>query len=156
MSKLDFYCSRPTLVGLIDFGIELSLVAPRLSSTTGDGFSGDNQGKEHAYVKGLLGYGKSRTVFRLKMDVDSVCIYLNDEAGSQLAMFVQERFMLDLKVHPSSLSIEGKLGNLRLCNMALGPDHCWGWLCDIRNQNTESLVEVLVHFVFVCCFYNFC
>lgn len=46
------------------------------------------------------------------------------------------------KVHPSSLSIEGTLGNLRLRDMSLGTDHCWGWLCDIRNPGVESLIKV--------------
>lgn len=47
-----------------------------------------------------------------------------------------------IKVHPSSISIEGALGNLRLCDMSLGTDHCWGWLCDIRNPGVESLIKV--------------
>ncbi|KAF5202036.1 Vacuolar protein sorting-associated protein 13c [Thalictrum thalictroides] len=25
--------------------------------------------------------------------------------------------------------------------MSLGMDHCWGWLCDIRNQGSESLIK---------------
>lgn len=47
-----------------------------------------------------------------------------------------------IKVHPSSISIEGTLGNFRLCDMSLGTDHCWGWLCDIRNPGVESLIKV--------------
>ncbi|KAL4193111.1 hypothetical protein AMTRI_Chr06g197710 [Amborella trichopoda] len=92
-------------------------------------------------LKGLLGYGKDRVVFYLIMNVDSVLIFLNKEDDSALAMFVQESFRLDLKVHPGSLSIEGTLGNLRLCGMSLGPDHWWGWLCDIRDQGAESLIK---------------
>lgn len=49
-----------------------------------------------------------------------------------------------LKVHPSSLTIEGTLGNFRLCDMSLGTEHCWGWLCDIRNPGVESLIKVHV------------
>ncbi|XP_059444630.1 uncharacterized protein LOC132176414 [Corylus avellana] len=85
--------------------------------------------------------GKGRVVFFLGMNVDSVSVYLNKEDGSQLAMFVQESFLLDIKVHPSSLSIEGTLGNLRLSDMSLGTDHGWGWLCDIRNPGVESLIK---------------
>ncbi|KAL3639167.1 hypothetical protein CASFOL_017074 [Castilleja foliolosa] len=40
-------------------------------------------------------------------------------------------------VHPSSTSIEGTLGNFRLC----GPHHCWGWPCDLRNHEAESLIQ---------------
>ncbi|XP_058093613.1 uncharacterized protein LOC131239768 [Magnolia sinica] len=149
MSKLEFFCNRPTLVALIEFGFDLSLVNSESSSSNQtnvpDAESSQNVEKtednRRAYVKGLLGYGKGRVVFYLNMDVDSVCIFLNKEDGSQLAMLVQESFLLDLKVHPGSLSIEGKLGNLRLCDMSLGPDHCWGWLCDIRNQGIESLIK---------------
>ncbi|XP_010266663.1 PREDICTED: uncharacterized protein LOC104604129 isoform X2 [Nelumbo nucifera] len=151
MSKLEFFCNRPTLVALIEFGLDLS------SENSGVGSPNENsdpvvessqirektEENERSFVKGLLGYGKSRIVFNLSMDVDSVCVFLNKEDGSQLAMFVQESFLFDLKVHPGSLSIEGTLGNFRLCDMSLGPDHCWGWLCDIRNQGTESLIKYI-------------
>lgn len=49
---------------------------------------------------------------------------------------------LFLKVHPSSLSIDGTLGNFRLRDMSLGEDNCWAWLCDIRNPDVESLIKV--------------
>ena len=53
---------------------------------------------EGGRIEGLLGYGKDRVVFYLNMNVDSVTVFLNKEDGSQLAMFVQERFVLDIKV----------------------------------------------------------
>ncbi|XP_059434413.1 uncharacterized protein LOC132167446 isoform X4 [Corylus avellana] len=56
--------------------------------------------------KGLLGYGKGRVVFFLGMNVDSVSVYLNKEDGSQLAMFVQESFLLDIKFKFNSYSVE--------------------------------------------------
>jgi len=34
------------------------------------------------------------------------------------------------------------LGNMRFCDMSLGPDHRWGWLCDIRKPGVESLIKV--------------
>ncbi|KAK8929011.1 hypothetical protein KSP39_PZI017866 [Platanthera zijinensis] len=145
MSALEFFCNRPILVALIGFGFDLSLVN---SATTIDEINTnsdvdlqktDEDGR--ALVKGLLGYGKGRVVFNLIMDVDSVCIFLNKEDGSQLAMFVQESFILNLKFHPCSTTIEGTLGNMRLCDMSLGPDDRWGWLCDIRNQGIESLIR---------------
>lgn len=51
-----------------------------------------------------------------------------------------------VKVHPSSISIEGTLGNFRLCDLSLRSDHCWGWLCDLRDQEAVSLIQVLEHF----------
>ncbi|OVA16691.1 Peroxin/Ferlin domain [Macleaya cordata] len=161
MSKLEFFCNRPTLVALIGLGLDLSSAGSEVGSDSevnaGSGVSSASEVKGpkvecsedrektedsgRSFVKGLLGYGKGRIVFHLNMDVDSVCMFLNKEDGSQLAMLVQESFLLDLKVHPSSLSIEGTLGNFRLCDLSLGMDHCWGWLCDIRNQGVESLIK---------------
>lgn len=51
-------------------------------------------------------------------------------------------FISLVKVHPSSLSIDGTLGNFRLCDMSLGTDQCWDWLCDIRNPGVDSLIKV--------------
>ncbi|GFZ13853.1 calcium-dependent lipid-binding family protein [Actinidia rufa] len=149
MSKLEFFCNRPTLVALIGFGFDISSANSGASDTSLTATSDDQSSaykdkteeNGHAFVKGLLGYGKGRAVFYLNMDVDSVSVFLNKEDGSQLAMFVQESFVLDLKVHPSSISIDGTLGNFRLCDMSLGMDNSWGWLCDIRNQGAESLIK---------------
>lgn len=144
MSALEFFCNRPTLVALIGFGFNLSLAGSAVSKTSDADVPKFNEKKDEnsrSLVKGLLGYGKGRVVFNLRMDVDSVSVFLNKEDGSRLATFVQESFIFDVKVYPSSTSIEGNLGNMRLCDMSLGPDHCWGWLCDIRNQGIESLIK---------------
>nr|XP_016493233.1 PREDICTED: uncharacterized protein LOC107812602 [Nicotiana tabacum] len=148
MSKLEFFCNRPTLVALIDFGFDLSSGNNMLNNKDlpkdPDESSVNKEKTEeqgHTHVKGLLGRGKDRVVFFLNMNVDSVTVFLNKEDGSQLAMFVQESFLLDIKVHPSSTSIEGTLGNFRLCDLTLGSDQRWGWLCDIRNQGAESLIQ---------------
>lgn len=104
MSKMEFYCNRPTLVALIGFGLDISSsnyveVSTDLPSSSEDKPVMDREKvEEKGRVKGLLGYGKSRVVFYLNMNVDSVSIYLNMEDGSQLAMLVQESFLLDLKV----------------------------------------------------------
>ncbi|XP_059643008.1 uncharacterized protein LOC132284858 [Cornus florida] len=148
MSKLEFFCNRSTLVALIGFGFDLSSANSAVSganmkrtSENESVVSKDKTEDGRSFVRGLLGYGKGRVVFYLNMDVDSVSVFLNKEDGSQLAMFVQESFLLDLKVHPSSIFIEGTLGNFRLCDMSLGTDHCWGWLCNPRNQEAESLIK---------------
>ncbi|KAH0638247.1 hypothetical protein KY289_038162, partial [Solanum tuberosum] len=148
MSKLEFFCNRPTLVALIDFGFDLSsgnnMVTSKDLPKDPDESSVIKEKTEElgqTHVKGLLGHGKNRVVFVLNMNVNSVTVFLNKEDGSQLAMFVQESFLLDIKVHPSSTSIEGTLGNFRLCDLTLGSDQRWGWLCDIRNQGAESLIQ---------------
>ncbi|XP_062219043.1 uncharacterized protein LOC133918926 [Phragmites australis] len=146
MSALEFYCNRPTLVALIEFGFDISMVnsVPKSDFDTAPATqivkpTGKEDGR--TVVTGLLGYGKRRTIFNMKMDVDRVSMFLNKEDGSQLAMFVQEKFLFDMKVHPSSFSIDGVLGNMRFCDMSLGPDHRYGWLCDIRKPGIESLIK---------------
>lgn len=105
MSRLEFYCNRLTLVALINFGFDLSSANSGFSDKNDrdpDDESSENKDKteEHGSlsVKGLLGYGKGRLVFYLIMNVNSVAVYLNKEDGSRLAMFVQESFLLDIKV----------------------------------------------------------
>lgn len=148
MSKLEFFCNRPTLVALISFGLDLSSVSTghsdmnMVETSKDEPLVNEDKFEDSGRVKGLLGYGKGRVVFNLYMKVDSVCLLLNNEDGTQLAMLVQESFLLDIKVYPSSLSIEGTLGNFRLCDLSLGADHTWKWLCDIRNPGTESLIKL--------------
>jgi vacuolar protein sorting-associated protein 13A/C len=147
MSKLEFFCSRPTVVALIGFGFDLSTAsyiendkdANTLVPEKSDSEKETND--ESGRIEGLLGYGKDRVVFYLNMNVDNVTVFLNKEDGSQLAMFVQERFVLDIKVHPSSLSVEGTLGNFKLCDKSLDSGNCWSWLCDIRDPGVESLIK---------------
>lgn len=149
MLKLEFFCHRPTIVALISLGIDLGTASSGISDSSTSKEEVDessvqkDKAEEHgqAKVKGLLGHGKDRVVFSLNMNIDSVTVFLNKEDGSQLAMLVQESFVLDLKVHPGSISVEGTLGNFRLCDVALGADHCWGWVCDIRNQGADSLIQ---------------
>ncbi|KAL1372338.1 hypothetical protein AAHE18_01G196400 [Arachis hypogaea] len=147
MSKLEFFCNRPTILALISFGLDISSGNKGKSDTSTIATSPEqtsmkkDKTDEKERVKGLLGFGKERVVFHLNMNVDSVTIFLNKEDGSQLATLVQENFLVDLKVHPSSLSICGTLGNFRLRDTCLGPEQCWDWLCDIRNPGVESLIK---------------
>ncbi|XP_019418850.1 PREDICTED: uncharacterized protein LOC109329610 isoform X2 [Lupinus angustifolius] len=147
MSKLEFFCNRPTIVALISFGLDISsgnnvtshtdIAATSLEGSLVKKEKTDEKGR----VKGLLGFGKERVIFYLNMNVDSVTIFLNKEDDSQLATLIQESFIMDLKVHPSSLSIDGTLGNFRLCDTSLGTDQCWDWLCDLRNPGVDSLIK---------------
>ncbi|XP_027330645.1 uncharacterized protein LOC113846496 isoform X2 [Abrus precatorius] len=146
MSKLEFFCNRPTIVALISFGLDISagnkVTDPKdTSATSPEKPLVKERTDEKGPIRGLLGFGKERVVFYLNMNVDSVTIFLNKEDGSQLATLVQESFLMDLKVHPSSLSIDGTLGNFRLRDTSLGTDQCWEWLCDIRNPGVDSLIK---------------
>ena len=106
MSKLEFYCNRPTLVALINFGFQISSANSGANSSKAVNVSDDESSvkKEkteeygYSFVTGLLGYGKGRVVFYMNMNVNSVTVFLNNEGGYQLAMVVQESFWLDMKV----------------------------------------------------------
>lgn len=106
MSKLEMFFNRPTLVALIGFGLDLSaanggLSVPDEEKSPNEELSDKKMQIEdpgETFVKGLLGYGKGRALFCLNVNVNSVVVCLNKEDGSQLAMFVQESFVLDLKV----------------------------------------------------------
>ena len=103
MATLEFFCNRPTVVALIDFGSEISEILDRQSNVSDNPKNSDNVGPfvESELVRGLLGRGKSRIVFQLRMNMDSVRIFLNLEDGTGLAMLDQERFHMDLKVRNS-------------------------------------------------------
>jgi vacuolar protein sorting-associated protein 13A/C len=104
MATLDFFCNRPTVVALIAFGVELS-ESPYNQPTTPVKALEDTDVKQSAeaaaprdIVKGLLGRGKSRVVFGLKLDMESARISVNKEDGSQLGLLAQDGFRMDLKV----------------------------------------------------------
>lgn len=104
MSKLEFFCNRPTIVALISFGLDISS-GNKVTSHSGNVPTSPEgplvkkeKTDEKGRVRGLLGFGKERVVFYLNMNVDSVTIFLNKEDGSQLATLIQESFVMDLKV----------------------------------------------------------
>lgn len=104
MATLDFFCNRPTVVALIEFGSQISdcpgNTPPSPAKVVEES---DTKGSTEAVVprdvvKGLLGRGKSRVVFRLKLDMESARISFNKEDESQLGMLVQDEFRFELKV----------------------------------------------------------
>lgn len=104
MATLDFFCNRPTVVALIEFGSQISDSPGNTPSSPAKVVEdSDTKGSTEAVVprdvvKGLLGRGKSRVVFRLKLDMESARISVNKEDGSQLGMLVQDEFRFELKV----------------------------------------------------------
>ena len=103
MASLDFFCNRPTVVALIQFGSQLS-DSPENPPPTPANVVKEGDAKESLeavpqdVVKGLLGRGKSRVVFRLKLDMESARISVNKEDGTQLGMLAQDEFRFELKV----------------------------------------------------------
>jgi vacuolar protein sorting-associated protein 13A/C len=104
MATLDFFCNRPTVVALIEFGSQLSdspgnpPASPAKVVEESHTKGSPEAAVPRDVVKGLLGRGKSRVVFRLKLDMESARISVNKEDGSQLGMLAQDDFRFDLKV----------------------------------------------------------
>lgn len=104
MATLDFFCNRPTVVALIEFGSQISDSPGTTASSPAKATEeNDTKGSTEAavprdVVKGLLGRGKSRVVFRLKLNMESARISVNKEDGTQLGMLVQDEFRFELKV----------------------------------------------------------
>lgn len=98
VATLEFFCNRPTVVALTEFGLDVSTIqaaltaAQEAAAATGVGL----------VVFGLAGRGKVRTIFQLLLDMDTARIYLNLEDGEQLAVLAEERIHMDLKVRQSS------------------------------------------------------
>lgn len=105
MATLDFFCNRPTVVALIEFGSQISDSPGNATPTPAKVVEeSDTSGSVEAVVprdvvKGLLGRGKSRVVFRLKLVMESARISVNKEDGTQLGMLVQDEFRFELKVN---------------------------------------------------------
>jgi vacuolar protein sorting-associated protein 13A/C len=105
MSTLDFFCNRPTVVALIEFGSQISdspgnpPTMPAKNVEEGDSGGSTEAPAPRDVVKGLLGRGKSRVVFRLKLDMESARISVNKEDGSKLGMLIQDKFGFELKVN---------------------------------------------------------
>lgn len=104
MATLDFFRNRLTVVALIEFGLQISdspgNTRPSSAMVVEDS---DTKGSTEAVaprdvVKGLLGRGKSRVVFKLKLAMESARISLSKEDGTQLGMLVQDEFRFELKV----------------------------------------------------------
>ena len=105
MSTLDFFCNRPTVVALIEFGSQISdspgipPTVPTKNVEENDSIGNTETAAPRDVVKGLLGRGKSRVVFRLKLDMESARISVNKEDGSKLGMLIQDKFRFELKVN---------------------------------------------------------
>ncbi|GBG70050.1 hypothetical protein CBR_g4878 [Chara braunii] len=151
LATLDFFLNRPVIAALMEFGGHLGgtqnepvkdeLVTATMQQTTYDQET-EKTKPETECIRGLLGRGKARVVFRLFMAMDSARIHLNLEDGSELALFSQDRLQTDIKVYPASFSVDARLGNLRVCDSALGESNPWYWMCDMNDEGKDSLIQL--------------
>lgn len=174
---MSFFCRRPTVLALVDFANAVNLEEESCESFSDDSSSGivghnnpigedeqiSNTTKD-GIVKGLLGKGKSRTIFNLALKMSRAQIFLVKEDETVLSCLSQDNLLADIKVliltllivnvemflnfislfqvFPSSFSIEAALGNLRISDDSLPNGHMYYWACDMRNPGGSSFVEV--------------
>ncbi|KAJ4957745.1 hypothetical protein NE237_024856 [Protea cynaroides] len=158
LANLSFFCRRPTLLAVMEF-----VNAIKIEDGTSDALTGKSSSTnieknnfrdalmedEHSttiqapIIKGLLGKGKSRVIFDLSLSMALAQISLMIENGSKLATLSQNNLRTDIKVFPSSFSINAALGNLKISDDSLPGDHPYYWVCDMRNPGGSSFVELV-------------
>ncbi|XP_037495569.1 uncharacterized protein LOC105636609 isoform X2 [Jatropha curcas] len=158
LATLSFFCRRPTILAIMEFINAINIEDGNIESAN-DGFSAalikheissedvvDDQYMrtiEEPVVKGLLGKGKSRTIFNLMLNMARAQILLMNENETKLASLSQDNLHTDIKVFPSSFSIKAALGNLRISDESLPDSHSYFWICDMRNPGGSSFVELV-------------
>eukprot|EP00897_Mesotaenium_endlicherianum_P006912 jgi/Mesen1/6249/ME000323S05384 len=99
--------------------------------------------QQQQVVKGVLGRGKRRVLFKLVMEMENAQLTLNREDGLQLAMLTMEKIRVDIRVFPATFGIRADMGNLRICDFSLGEGHPFGWMCETRDQHSaKSFVQL--------------
>ncbi|CAA0838075.1 pleckstrin homology (PH) domain-containing protein [Striga hermonthica] len=157
LSTLSFYCRRPTILAIMEFVNSINIQEDEcepLSDTSSTSAVQHDTFKEiltdgvpsvpmeERVVKSLLGKGKSRVVFYLRLNMARAEIFLMMENENQLATLAQDNLLTDIKVFPSSFSIKAFLGNLRISDDSLPSSHNYFWACDMRNPGGNSFVEL--------------
>ncbi|KAK4746515.1 hypothetical protein SAY87_012827 [Trapa incisa] len=156
MATLSFFCRPPTIIAIIEFVNAINTEDKNTESFNDNSSVTINHGSpsdvaedqlsvtvEDSIVKGLLGKGKSRTMFNLKLNMASAKILLMNENEAKLATLSQDNLLTDIKVFPSSFCIKAALGNLRISDDSLPSSHMYYQICDTRHPGSNSFVELL-------------
>lgn len=111
LATLSFFCRRPTILAIMEF-----VDAINSEDETCESFSDNSSiaikhdtsrnvaedqlsvSIEESVVKGLLGKGKSRTMFNLTLNMASAQILLMNENEAKLATLSQDNLLTDIKV----------------------------------------------------------
>lgn len=116
LATVSFFCRRPTILALMEF-----VNAITIEDESCDSFSDNSSGAvlkhgisgesavddqlstttQEAVVKGLLGKGKSRIVFNIKLNMKRAQILLMNEDDTKLASLSQDNLLMDIKVWSS-------------------------------------------------------
>ncbi|XP_043715720.1 uncharacterized protein LOC122664096 isoform X2 [Telopea speciosissima] len=157
LATLSFFCHRPTILAVMEFVNAISIedgisdaITDKSSSTKREQNNfrdsiEDNHSAtiQEPIIKGLLGKGKSRVIFDLSLSMAHAQISLMNENGSKLATLSQNNLCTNIKVFPSSFSINAALGNLKISDDSLPGVHPYFWVCDMRNPGGSSFVELV-------------
>ncbi|GKU95669.1 hypothetical protein SLEP1_g9000 [Rubroshorea leprosula] len=157
LATLSFFCRRPTILAIMEFGNAITIKNESHESFSDSSSAVDTKQDvrrdlanapqllttEEYVVKGLLGKGKSRIIFNLKLNMARAQILLMKEDETKLATLSQENLLTDIKVFPSSFSIKAALGNLRISDDSLPSSHLYFRICDMRDTGGTSFVELL-------------
>lgn len=119
LATLLFFCRRPTILAVMEF-----VNAINIKDDSFDSFSDSSSTEESKHesstdmadeqvsvtgddlvVKGLLGRGKSRTIFSLTLNLASAQILLMKENEDKLATLSQDNLLTDIKVNFSLTSV---------------------------------------------------
>lgn len=151
LATLTFFCRRPTILAIMEFVNSINIKDGNLTPSNDSSKTAiikhdmddlHSTTVEEPAIKGLLGKGKSRTMFNLTLKMAQAQIHLMNENGTKLASLSQENLLTDINVFPSSFSIKAALGNLRISDDSLPSSHLYYWACDMRNPGGSSFVEV--------------
>ncbi|TYI15495.1 hypothetical protein ES332_A08G190100v1 [Gossypium tomentosum] len=158
LATLSFFCRRPTILAIMEFASSITIEEESCESfsdsSSAVGVKRDISSEdptdnlqstsiEEPVVKGLLGKGKSRIIFNLTLNMAHAQILLMNENETKFATLSQENLRTDIKVFPSSFSINAALGNLRISDDSLPSNHMYFWICDMRDPGGTSFVELV-------------
>ncbi|KAK8614167.1 hypothetical protein V6N13_122539 [Hibiscus sabdariffa] len=158
LATLSFFCRRPTILAIMEFANAVTIEDESCESFSDNssavGVKHDISSEdptdnpqstsiEEPVVKGLLGKGKSRIIFNLTLNMARAQILLMNENETKFATLSQENLLTDIKVFPSSFSINAALGNLRISDDSLPSNHMYFWICDMRDPGGTSFVELV-------------
>ncbi|XP_042486677.1 uncharacterized protein LOC122066914 [Macadamia integrifolia] len=158
LATLSFFCHRPTILAVLEFVNAINIEDGASDALTAQSSSTKIEKNkfrdasiedqpsatiQEPIIKGLLGKGKSRVIFDLSLSMARAQISLMNENGSKLATLSQNNLQTDIKVFPSSFSINAALGNLKISDDSLPSAHLYFWVCDMRNPGGSSFVELV-------------
>ncbi|KAK9858457.1 hypothetical protein WJX84_002370 [Apatococcus fuscideae] len=153
LTTLLFFCNRPTVAALMCFGDDLTAAlkagqpaqpAPaRPRQLESQESISDLSSLENAGDLVKSG-GEERTLMRVIVAIEKLEATLQYEGTDTppMALASVEDLSVSLNVHPSTLQLQGSLGNLCATDTTLPEGHPYRDICTIRKGAESSLIEL--------------